>query len=262
MFSKTPVIKGHVVECPNISGCASMTMHKVPGDTKTTCRTGNALQPLAELVGTKGTKDFHGKGKEGERKGRRKRTQETAHKLTTQNYRVSIFHGSPKIETRGSRVCRDRVNPPISSISNMSSSIPTTEYQILVQQSFRCKGVPNYSCPLFMHTFDRAGYQIANNHALCPSCYSVFQQEEAKRARPVPQPNRIQAKQRIIHFLHTKGWTVGHGGYTLPFKGFWEEFYQWSEKERLYTKKSLVRSVLAEMCGVAHDASHIPIDPV
>ncbi len=113
-----------------------------------------------------------------------------------------------------------------------------------------------------MHTFDRAGYRIVNNHALCPSCHSVFLQEEAKRARPLPQPNRIQAKQRIIHFLHTKGWTVGNGGYTLPFKGFWEEFYQWSEKERLYTKKSLVRSVLAEMCGVTHDASHIPIDPV
>ncbi len=145
----------------------------------------------------------------------------------------------------------------------MSASIPPTEYQILVQQSFRCKGVPNYSCPLFMHTFDRAGYRIANNAALCPSCYSVFQQEEAKRARPVAQqPDRIQAKQRIIHFLHTKGWTVGNGGYTLPFKGFWEEFYQWSEKERLYTKKTLVRSVLTDMCGVAHDASHLPIDPV
>ncbi len=140
-------------------------------------------------------------------------------------------------------------------------SIPPTDYQILVKQSFRCKGVADYVCPMLMGTFDRSGYTIVNNKALCPACYAVYKQTHQSQAAPVVVNPRIQAKQRIIHFLHTKHWTVGTGDYTLPFKDFWEEFYRWSETERMYTKKTLVRSVVAELCGVHHDASHIPISP-
>lgn len=143
-------------------------------------------------------------------------------------------------------------------------SIPPSEYQILVNQMFRCKGVADYVCPLLMRTFDRSGYHISNNAALCPSCYAVYKQEQALRgeSRRDLHANRIQAKQRIIHFLHSVGWTIGNGSYTLAFKDFWGEFYRWSEEENLYTKKSLVRSVLTEMCGLAHNSSHIPITPV
>ncbi len=141
-------------------------------------------------------------------------------------------------------------------------SIPPSDYQILVQQAFRCKGVTDYTCPMFMRTFDRSGYTIANGAALCPACYAVFMQGQQGSPRPATPEKRIMAKQRVIHFLHNKRWTVGNGEYTLAFRDFWEEFYMWSEKERLYTKKSMVRSVIAELCGVAHDASHIPIDPV
>jgi hypothetical protein len=135
-------------------------------------------------------------------------------------------------------------------------SIPSTEYQILVSQSFRCRGVKGYTCPV--GTFDRSGYTIVGNVALCPACYAVHKQ--AKQTTTIDP--RIQASQRIIHFLHTKNWTVGNGEYTLAFKDFWEEFYLWSEKERMYTKKTLVRSVLAELCGTSHDATHIPISPI
>jgi hypothetical protein len=58
---------------------------------------------------------------------------------------------------------------------------------ILVRQSFRCKGVPNYTCPLQGRHFDEAGYDIdhiqplflggsndpTNLQALCPSCHRV-----------------------------------------------------------------------------------------
>jgi hypothetical protein len=61
------------------------------------------------------------------------------------------------------------------------------KYMILVRQSFRCKGVPNYTCPLQGRHFDEAGYDIdhiqplflggsndpANLQALCPSCHRV-----------------------------------------------------------------------------------------
>jgi hypothetical protein len=141
-------------------------------------------------------------------------------------------------------------------------SIPPSDYQILVKQMFRCKGITDYSCPLLMRTFDRAGYHVNNTAALCPSCYAVSKQVQAQRERQARTGDRIQTKQRIIHFLHTAKWTVGNGEYTLAFKDFWGEFYHWSEEQRLYTKKSQVRSVLAEMCGVAHNASHLPITPV
>ncbi len=133
----------------------------------------------------------------------------------------------------------------------------SSEYQILAKQAFRCKGVADYVCPLMKRTFDRAGYHIVKGSALCPSCYAVFQQV------PIAlQGNRVQTRQRIIHFLHFNRWTVGNGEYTLAFKDFWTEFYRWSEEQRLYTKKTLVRSVLTELCGVAHDASHLPISPI
>jgi hypothetical protein len=138
-------------------------------------------------------------------------------------------------------------------------SIPSSEYQILVKQMFRCKGVADYVCPLLMRTFDKAGYTIANNVALCPCCYAVAKQQRQARQ---PQGDRVQTRQRIIHFLQSVGWTIGNGSYTLAFKDFWGEFYRWSEEQHLYTKKSLMRSVLTEMCGVAHDASHLPITPI
>jgi hypothetical protein len=136
----------------------------------------------------------------------------------------------------------------------------SSEYQILAKQAFRCKGVSDYVCPLMMRTFDRAGYHIVKGSALCPSCYAVAQQ--AQQVPTVPRGDRIQTRQRIIHFLHSKRWTVGSGDYTLEFKDFWTEFYRWSEEQHLYTKKTLVRSVLAELCGVAHGASHMPISPI
>jgi hypothetical protein len=141
-------------------------------------------------------------------------------------------------------------------------SIPPSDYQILVKQMFRCKGVADYACPMLMRTFDRSGYHVTNNSALCPSCYAVSRQVALQSQASVRQGNRVQARQRIIHFLHTAKWTVGNGEFTLAWKDFWGEFYRWSEEQRLYTKKSLVRSVLAEMCSVAHDTSHLPITPV
>jgi hypothetical protein len=135
-------------------------------------------------------------------------------------------------------------------------SIPPADYQILVKQSFRCKGVADYACPMFMRTFDRSGYHIFKDTALCPACHAV-----AKQTPPAKDVLRDQARHRIGHFIHSKGWIVGSGEYTLPFRDFWEEFYRWSEAERMYTKKTLVRSVLAELCGVTHDATHHPISP-
>jgi hypothetical protein len=136
-----------------------------------------------------------------------------------------------------------------------------SEYQILAKQSFRCKGVTGYTCPIKI--FDRSGYHIVNSYALCPACYSVFQQRPEKGDQIQPSFSRpIQTRQRIIHFLHSKQWTVGNGDYTLAFKDFWSEFYRWSEGQRLYTKKTLVRSVLAELCHTSHDAQQFPISPV
>lgn len=134
-------------------------------------------------------------------------------------------------------------------------SIPPTEYHILVAQFFCCKGVKGYVCPV--GTFDRSGYTIVGNTALCPACFAVFNQN--KQINQIDP--RVQTRQRIIHFLHTMGWTVGNGDFTLAFKDFWSEFYKWSEKEHMYTKKTLVRSVLTKMCGVPHDATHVPISP-
>lgn len=71
------------------------------------------------------------------------------------------------------------------------------KYMILVRQSFRCKGVPNYTCPLQGRHFDEAGYDIdhiqplflggsndpCNLQALCPSCHRVKTIAE-QRARP------------------------------------------------------------------------------
>jgi hypothetical protein len=92
-----------------------------------------------------------------------------------------------------------------------------TEYQkymILVRQSFRCKGVSNYTCPLQGRHFDEAGYDIDHIHplflggsndptnlqALCPSCHRVktiaeqrSRSSEASNIRPESPPSAAAA---------------------------------------------------------------------
>jgi hypothetical protein len=140
-------------------------------------------------------------------------------------------------------------------------SIPPTDYQILVKQSFQCIGVTDYICPIRMRVFDRSGYYITNAKAYCSSCFAVYKQltGSVPFEATVKANASIQARQRIVHFLSVSGWTVGNGDYIMSFKDFWGEFYRWSEKERMYTNKVLVRSIITELCETPHDATHIPI---
>ncbi len=135
-------------------------------------------------------------------------------------------------------------------------SIPSRDYLILVQQFFRCKGVDDYLCPLIGRNFDKSGYHIVGDNALCPSCYAVHKQQRHSNI-----PNTIVAKQRIIHFLHSRNWMVGNGSHRLSFADFWSEFYHWSEEQRLYTKKSTIREIITSLCGVARDSQYLPISP-
>ncbi len=145
-----------------------------------------------------------------------------------------------------------------------SSSIPITEYTLLVQQGFRCAaGVPHYDCPLgSFRTFDIAGYAVHAGKAYCPSCVRVLQQQSLPKTKPVNSQANVIAKQRIIQFLALMRWTVGNGEYVVPWSDFWGAFYDWAEHERMFTKKQVVRQVLTDMCKIPYDSRLIPITPV
>ncbi len=144
-------------------------------------------------------------------------------------------------------------------------SLSRNDYSILVRQGFQCAGAPRYTCPLggqfdgqFGGQFNATGYFIFDGVARCPACHTMRRNQYYS-----PANTRIIAKQRIIHFLLHKQWTIGNGGiFHIKFDDFWRAFYEWSEAQKLYTKKKTVRSVIMEMCCTGSPHSMLPISPL
>lgn len=148
-----------------------------------------------------------------------------------------------------------------------------TKYQILVRQAFRCKGVPNYTCPLLGCTgglFDEAGYDIdhvvplvlggssdpTNLQALCVSCHRIkTSREEAARflGKPVAYSASGETPLRE-HLLRFRREVMPFDAAT-PFTAFWLAFYGWSVAHRQFWKKAAVRkefeAILKGRCPLA-----------
>lgn len=152
--------------------------------------------------------------------------------------------------------------PQNSSTPTMSSSRPKipehTKYQILVRQAFRCKGVPDYTCPLLATTgglFDAAGYDMdhliplvfggstdpSNLQALCVSCHRIkTAREEASRRLAPPSVDHGKQTPLRAHLLRFRREVLPFDA-TTPFSAFWLGFYGWSVAHRQFWKKSDVR---------------------
>lgn len=130
-----------------------------------------------------------------------------------------------------------------------------TKYQILVRQAFRCKGVPNYTCPLLASTgglFDEAGYDMdhviplvlggssdpTNLQALCVSCHRIkTSREEAVRSLGKPMVISASLREHLLRFRRE----VLRFDASTPFAVFWSTFYGWSVAHRQFWKKTAVR---------------------
>ncbi len=90
------------------------------------------------------------------------------------------------------------------------------------------------------------------NTRVCPVCACGSGVKDARRAT---------ATQSIFQFLQSAKWTLGNGKCLMDFSVFWKHFYMWSVDNKVYIKKTVVRSVLMDLCGVKENGM-FPIDTV
>jgi 5-methylcytosine-specific restriction endonuclease McrA len=136
----------------------------------------------------------------------------------------------------------------------------STRYSILVRQSFRCKGIPSYTCPFNGRCFDEAGYDVDhviplvdggsnesdNLQALCPCCHRVktMRENKARSARLAEEDRKQQEYKRRFATFRKKYPTIFQSA-----KDFWSVYEAWESDTKVFSKKKVILAMANSAYG-------------